>query len=56
LPIGIEMAVGAFALDAGWLILSLLVQGRRRVEIVEFTRTRPFMKVRRPRHLRADHG
>ena len=45
LPIGIEMAVGRLlSMPDG--SSSALVQGRRRVEIVEFTRTRPFMKVR----------
>jgi ATP-dependent Lon protease len=45
LPIGVEMAVGRLlSMPDG--SSSALVQGRRRVEIVEFTRTRPFMKVR----------
>jgi ATP-dependent Lon protease len=45
MPIGIEMAVGRLlSMPDG--SSSALVQGRRRVEIVEFTRTRPFMKVR----------
>ena len=45
MPIGIEMAVGRLlSMPDG--SSSALVQGRRRVEIVEFTRTWPFMKVR----------
>jgi len=45
LPIGVEMAVGRLlSMPDG--SSSALVQGRRRVEIVEFTRTRPLMKVR----------
>jgi ATP-dependent Lon protease len=45
LPIGIEMAVGRLlSMPDG--SSSALVQGRRRVEIVEFIRTRPFLKVR----------
>ncbi|HUI89212.1 MAG TPA: endopeptidase La [Anaerolineales bacterium] len=45
LAVGVEMAVGRLlSMPDG--SSSALVQGRRRVEIVEFTRTRPFMKVR----------
>ena len=45
LPVGIEMAVGRLlSMPDG--SSSALVQGRRRVEIVDFIRTRPFMKVR----------
>jgi len=45
LPIGIEMAVGRLlSMPDG--SSSALVQGRRRVEIVDFIRTRPFLKVR----------
>lgn len=45
LPIGIEMAVGRLlSMPDG--SSSALVQGRRRVEIVEFIRTRPFLRVR----------
>ncbi len=44
LPIGVEMAVGRLlSMPDG--SSSALVQGRRRVEIVDFERTRPFMKV-----------
>ena len=45
LQIGIEMAVGRLlSMPDG--SSSALVQGRRRVEIVDFVRTRPYMKVR----------
>ncbi|MBI1855141.1 MAG: endopeptidase La [Chloroflexi bacterium] len=45
LTIGIEMAVGRLlSMPDG--ASSALVQGRRRVEIVEFMRVKPFMKVR----------
>ena len=45
LPIGVEMAVGRLlAMPDG--SHSALVQGRRRVEIVEFIRTTPFLMVR----------
>jgi len=45
LPIGVEMAVGRLlAMPDG--SHSALVQGRRRVEIVEFTRTTPYLMVR----------
>ncbi len=45
LTIGVEMAVGRLlSMPDG--SSSALVQGRRRVEIVEFVRTRPYMKVR----------
>src|SRR6202142_388196 len=45
LPIGIEMAVGRLlSMPDG--SSSALVQGRRRVEIVDFIRTKPFLKVR----------
>ena len=45
LPIGVEMAVGRLlSLPDG--NNSALVQGRRRVEIVEFTQMTPFFKVR----------
>ncbi len=45
LPIGVEMAVGRLlSMPDG--SSSALVQGRRRVEIVEFIRVRPFIKVR----------
>ena len=45
LPIGIEMAVGRLlSMPDG--SSSALVQGRRRVEIVDFVRTRPYLKVR----------
>jgi ATP-dependent Lon protease len=45
LTIGIEMAVGRLlSMPDG--SSSALVQGRRRVEIVDFVRTRPFMTVR----------
>ncbi len=45
LPIGVEMAVGRMLQmpDGSY---SALVQGRRRVEIVEFTRVKPFLKAR----------
>ncbi len=45
LPIGVEMSVGRLLHmpDASY---SALVQGRRRVEIVEFIRTKPYLKVR----------
>jgi len=45
LPIGIEMAVGRLlSMPEG--NSSALVQGRRRVEVVEFTQEEPFMKVK----------
>src|SRR5512140_3490281 len=45
LQIGVEMAVGRLlSMPDG--SSSALVQGRRRVEIVDFVRTRPFVKVR----------
>ncbi len=45
LPIGVEMAVGRLlSMPDG--AHSALVQGRRRVEIVKFVRTRPYMVVR----------
>ena len=45
LPVGVEMAVGRLlAMPDG--SHSALVQGRRRVEIVEFTRTTPYLMVR----------
>jgi ATP-dependent Lon protease len=45
LPIGVEMAVGRLlSMPDG--NNSALVQGRRRVEVVEFTQTAPFFKVR----------
>jgi ATP-dependent Lon protease len=45
LPVGVEMAVGRLlSMPDG--SSSALVQGRRRVEIVDFLRTRPYMKVR----------
>ncbi|MCL4825033.1 MAG: LON peptidase substrate-binding domain-containing protein, partial [Anaerolineales bacterium] len=45
LPIGVEMAVGRLlSMPDG--SSSALVQGRRRVEIVEFVRVRPYIKVR----------
>lgn len=45
LPIGVEMAVGRLlAMPDG--AHSALAQGRRRVEIVKFVRTRPYMVVR----------
>jgi ATP-dependent Lon protease len=44
-PIGIEMAVGRLlSMPDG--SSSALVQGRRRVEVVDFVRTRPYLKVR----------
>jgi ATP-dependent Lon protease len=45
LPMGVEMAVGRL-LQMPDGSHSALVQGRRRVEIVEFTRTQPYIKVR----------
>jgi len=54
LPIGVEMAVGRLlTMPDG--SSSALVQGRRRVEVEHFVRTRPFLKVRarpilEPRH------
>src|SRR5512145_5984 len=45
LPIGVEMAVGRL-LQMPDGSHSALVQGRRRVEIVEFIRTKPYIKVR----------
>jgi ATP-dependent Lon protease len=45
LPIGVEMAVGRLlSMPDG--SSSALVQGRRRVEIVEFIRVKPYIKVR----------
>ncbi len=45
LTIGVEMAVGRLlSMPDG--SSSALVQGRRRVEVVDFVRTRPYMKVR----------
>ena len=45
LPVGVEMAVGRLlSMPDG--AHSALVQGRRRVEVLEFTRTSPYMKVR----------
>ncbi|MBI5842527.1 MAG: endopeptidase La [Chloroflexi bacterium] len=45
LPVGVEMAVGRLlSMPDG--SHSALVQGRRRVEIVEFVRTTPYIKVR----------
>jgi ATP-dependent Lon protease len=45
LPVGVEMAVGRLlSMPDG--AHSALVQGRRRVEIVEFVRTRPYIQVR----------
>jgi ATP-dependent Lon protease len=45
LQVGIEMAVGRLlSMPDG--SSSALVQGRRRVEIVDFVRTRPYMRVR----------
>src|SRR5512147_112634 len=45
LPVGVEMAVGRLlAMPDG--SHSALVQGRRRVEIIEFIRTVPYIKVR----------
>ena len=45
LPVGVEMAVGRL-LQMPDGSHSALVQGRRRVEIVEFLRVKPFIKVR----------
>ncbi len=45
LPIGVEMSVGRL-LHMPDNSYSALVQGRRRVEIVEFIRTKPYIKVR----------
>ncbi|MBI3150665.1 MAG: endopeptidase La [Chloroflexi bacterium] len=45
LPIGVEMAVGRL-LNMPDGSRSALVQGRRRVEIVEFIRLKPYIKVR----------
>ena len=45
LPVGVEMAVGRLlSMPDG--AHSALVQGRRRIQVVEFTRTSPYMKVR----------
>ncbi len=45
LPIGVEMAVGRLlSMPDG--SSSALVQGRRRVEVIEFIRVRPYIKVR----------
>lgn len=45
LPVGVEMAVGRL-LDMPDGSSSALVQGRRRVEVVEFTQVHPYLKVR----------
>lgn len=45
LPIGVEMAVGRL-LDMPDGSSSALVQGRRRVQVVEFTQIQPFLKAR----------
>jgi ATP-dependent Lon protease len=45
LPIGVEMAVGRL-LSMPDSSSSALVQGRRRVEVLEFTRLKPVLKVR----------
>src|SRR5512142_1344438 len=45
LPVGVEMAVGRL-LQMPDGSHSALVQGRRRVEVVEFTRTKPYLMVR----------
>jgi ATP-dependent Lon protease len=45
LPIGVEMAVGRL-LDMPDGSSSALVQGRRRVEVVEFIQVEPFLRVR----------
>src|SRR5512146_856879 len=45
LPVGVEMAVGRL-LQMPDGSHSALVQGRRRVEVVEFTRTTPYLMVR----------
>ncbi len=45
LPVGVEMAVGRL-LNMPDGSYSALVQGRRRVEIVEFIRAKPYLKVR----------
>ncbi len=45
LPVGVEMAVGRL-LHMPDNSYSALVQGRRRVEIVEFIRAKPYLKVR----------
>ena len=45
LPVGVEMAVGRL-LNMPDGSRSALVQGRKRVEIVEFIRTKPYLKVR----------
>ncbi|MEW6241994.1 MAG: LON peptidase substrate-binding domain-containing protein, partial [Chloroflexota bacterium] len=45
LPVGVEMAVGRL-LHMPDGSSSALVQGRRRVEVVEFVRVRPYIKVR----------
>ncbi|MCC7118482.1 MAG: endopeptidase La [Anaerolineales bacterium] len=45
LPIGVEMAVGRL-LNTPDGSYSALVQGRRRVEIVEFVHVKPYLKVR----------
>jgi ATP-dependent Lon protease len=45
LPVGVEMSVGRL-LHMPDSSYSALVQGRRRVEIVEFIRTKPYLKVR----------
>src|SRR5512144_1320024 len=45
LPVGVEMAVGRL-LQMPDGSHSALVQGRRRVEIVDFTRTKPYLMVR----------
>src|SRR5512138_3719444 len=45
LPVGVEMAVGRL-LQMPDGSHSALVQGRRRVEVIEFTRTKPYLMVR----------
>lgn len=45
LPIGVEMAIGRL-LNMPDGSYSALVQGRRRVEVVEFIRTKPYLKAR----------
>jgi ATP-dependent Lon protease len=45
LPIGVELAIGRL-LSLADANSSALVQGRRRVELVEFTQTEPYMRAR----------
>jgi ATP-dependent Lon protease len=45
LPIGVEIAVGRL-LDMPDGSSSALIQGRRRIEVVEFTQTEPYLRVR----------